>query len=214
MTTDRTIVEPPRPPVLIKVGGSLLDWPELPSRLTSFLETLGEESSRVVILVGGGRIVDVIRGLDNAHRFGNIAAHWLAIRALDLTAQILANVLPGSAVVDEPTEFQAAWESGITPILAPHRLVANLGDQAENVIPASWDVTSDSIAAWLAARLGADRLILLKSTEIPAGSTRQRASALGIVDPFFPGMSRGLRRVDCLNARNPRARLTPLVVGE
>lgn len=214
VTIDRTNAEPSKPTVLIKVGGSLLDWTGIPAKLRSFLGTLGDQSSRVVIMVGGGKTVDVIRELDEAHRFGDFAAHWLAIKALDLTAEILASMLPGSVVVNDPSQFTAAWESGITPILAPSRLIATLGDVTEVSLPASWEVTSDSIAAWLAIRLSADRLILLKSTDIPERTSLSHAAALGIVDPFFPRIASDLRRVDCLNARNPRARLTPLVVGE
>jgi 5-(aminomethyl)-3-furanmethanol phosphate kinase len=55
-------------------------------------------------------------------------------------------------------------------------------------IPASWDITSDSLAAWLASRLAADRLVLVKSVAlaevaIPATVLVRR----GLVDPAFPG---------------------------
>jgi dihydroneopterin aldolase len=54
-------------------------------------------------------------------------------------------------------------------------------------IPWSWDVTSDSLAAWLAGRLGAKRVLLVKHADVPASPLR--ASALvagGMLDPAFP----------------------------
>ena len=43
------------------------------------------------------------------------------------------------------------------PVLAPYRWL-----READPLPHSWDVTSDSIAAWVASRIGARRLILIK----------------------------------------------------
>ncbi len=56
-------------------------------------------------------------------------------------------------------------------MLAPYRWL-----RAEDALPHSWDVTSDSIAAWVAARVGARRLVLIKPVAGEPGS---------LVDPFF-----------------------------
>jgi aspartokinase-like uncharacterized kinase len=62
-------------------------------------------------------------------------------------------------------------------------------------LPASWDVTSDTLAAWLAGEIGADRLVLVKSARLPLGPTPTAALARdGIVDPILP------RRVNRLSA--------------
>ena len=34
-----------------------------------------------------------------------------------------------------------------------------------DALPASWEVTSDSIAAWVAAQIGAERLVLVKGVD-------------------------------------------------
>jgi dihydroneopterin aldolase len=48
-------------------------------------------------------------------------------------------------------------------------------------------VTSDSLAAWLAGRIGAKRVLLVKRVEPPPGRLRaQDLVADGIVDPAFP----------------------------
>ncbi len=54
-------------------------------------------------------------------------------------------------------------------------------------LPKAWDVTSDTLAAWLAGELKADRLILVKSVDPPsAAETAADLAAAGIVDPLFP----------------------------
>jgi len=68
-------------------------------------------------------------------------------------------------------------------------------------LPADWRVTSDSIAAWLAERLQADELVLLKS-RLPQASDLSAAVREGYVDPYFPTAARG-RTVRCVNLREP-----------
>jgi 5-(aminomethyl)-3-furanmethanol phosphate kinase len=50
-----------------------------------------------------------------------------------------------------------------------------------------WDVTSDTIAAWLAEALGASGLLLVKSCELPDGCDDPALlAAAGIVDRALP----------------------------
>jgi hypothetical protein len=53
-------------------------------------------------------------------------------------------------------------------------------------LPHLWGVTSDYIAARAAAVFGAERLVLLKSVDVPPGTTRAEAAERGWVDRFFP----------------------------
>jgi aspartokinase-like uncharacterized kinase len=52
-------------------------------------------------------------------------------------------------------------------------------------LPHIWDVTTDSVAARVAAVAGGS-LTLLKSTDLRAGTTWQEAAANGLVDRAFP----------------------------
>lgn len=53
-------------------------------------------------------------------------------------------------------------------------------------LPPTWDLTSDSLAAWLAGRIGARRLLLIKSapTEEPLPPLSDLFKT-GLVDPCF-----------------------------
>ena len=83
--------------------------------------------------------------------------------------------------------YQLDWwdtELGLPLILEPPHFV----DQYEKCIgpvPHTWEFTTDSIAA-LAAKVANARLILLKSTDIPAGTPWPEAAARGWVDAYFP----------------------------
>jgi aspartokinase-like uncharacterized kinase len=200
---------PPR--AVIKVGGSLLDWPELPIRVSDVLRTCELITDRVVIIAGGGSAVDVIRELDRIHRFGEKPAHQLAIDGLELTARILERILTGARVASDQRDIQRCWADGLIPILAPGRILEEANPAAPPALPFSWEVTSDSIAAWIATRLGTDRLILLKSSEIPAGSSRAKAATAGLVDPYLTEAARNLKRVEYWNLRNPAGRLIELL---
>ncbi len=186
------------PDAVIKVGGSLLGWPGLPGRLADYLEA--RRGDRLVLVVGGGRFADALRGLDAAHGLGEARSHALALRVLDLTARVLADLAPGLEVVEDPAALPETWAAGRTPILAPrHFLEAD--DRSPDPLPHAWTTTTDAIAARLAVRLGARELALLKSTPLPPGATLIEAARLGLVDPEFPRAASELRKLSFVDMK-------------
>lgn len=192
---------------IAKVGGSLLDWPELPERLARYLGAAGGAST--VLIAGGGPWVEELRGLDRVHRLGEERAHGLAVGLLNLTAELLAMVLPRAVRVEGPEACRDVLRRGGAPVLAPGAFL-EADDRSDQPLPHSWRVTSDSIAARVAVRLGADHLVLIKSTDLPAGFDRAEAARRGLVDPFFPIAAARLPRVDWVNLRGD-ANLVELV---
>lgn len=194
-----------RRPLVVKVGGSLLDWPGLPDRLA---RVIAQHDRPTLLIAGGGAIVDAIRRLDAVHRLGEESSHWLAIRALDLTARLLAESGRVGPVVHSPRRSLARWKPGQAPVLAPDRFLRR-DDRRPGALPRSWAVTSDSIAARVAQRLDGD-LLLLKSTPWPEGQGIDEAVRLGLVDPVFPTEAAELRAVWYRDLRDPDARDQPI----
>jgi aspartokinase-like uncharacterized kinase len=195
---------------VIKVGGSLLDWSELPTRLLADLEARGGARAGLLLIAGGGPAADVIRALDQTHGLGATQAHRLAIRSLDLTAHVLAAIVPGLVVLEDMTGPADAWDAGRFPVLVPRPFLESEERDASTALPHGWHVTSDTIAARIASRIGARCLVLLKSASLPNGADVHEAAKIGLVDAAFPNEARRPPRVYLRDLRDPDSRDQPL----
>ena len=153
--------------VVIKVGGALLAHPV---HIDAVLAVLDEAAgaSRLLIVPGGGPFADAVRDVDRRFALPDDAAHWMAILAMDQYTHLLASRLSGATLAWNPTDIAAALERRRLPVLAPSRWLRDA-----DPLPHSWDVTSDSIAAWVAGAVGATRLVLVK----PPGVVTQAVDA-------------------------------------
>ena len=164
---------------VVKLGGSLSQ-----SRyLNRWLSILAAAGGAVAIVPGGGPFADQVRTLQKRRRFDDATAHHMALLAMEQYGRMLAGLSPGLRPAASRAEIARARRGGLTAVWMPTRMVL-----ADPQIAASWDITSDSLAAWLAGKLKADRLVLVKSVALPDGSVPATALARrGIVDPAFPG---------------------------
>jgi aspartokinase-like uncharacterized kinase len=172
------------PSVVVKVGGSLYDLPDLATRLRRFLDTL--PVSDVLLVPGGGPAAGVVRALDGRHQLGDEKAHWLALRALTFNAHFLVELLPGAGIVQAAAQFHPRPTKVPAILDALAFLRSDEDAHPAHRLPHSWDTTSDAVAARVAVWAGAGRLILLKSTTIPPDIHWAEAARLGHVDPVFP----------------------------
>lgn len=192
-----------RPVTVVKLGGSLLEWPKWPGRLQRFLGSLAD--CRVALVVGGGRVVDVVRDLDQFHVLGDDRAHALAMHALGTTARLAGMLLPASAVVGCFDDLPDVWHSGVLPILDPDPILAAIEARSGPVLH-TWALTSDSIAARIAVHLDAAELVLLKSVPPPPEWVADApdwpaAARLGLVDPEFPRLAAAIPRIRLVSLR-------------
>ena len=131
---------------------------------------------------GGGPFADQVRALQKHRRFDAAAAHHMALLAMEQYGRMLAGLQPGLRPAATRAEITRAHRAGVAAVWMPTRMVL-----ADPGIAASWDITSDSLAAWLAGRLTAAKLVLVKSVALSDGSVRTTTLARrGIVDPAFP----------------------------
>ena len=185
--------------IVIKIGGSLYDMPDLGSRLQTWLRRL--DHPHVLLIPGGGRAADLVRDWDRRHRLGEEKAHWLALNALAFNARFLATVLRGSKVIEDLADRHGACASGDVPILNMWKWAQ--GDESQpDRLPHSWNVTSDSLAARVAVQIEASQLILLKSASAPEHGDWDRAAREGFVDTYFPtAIRKGHLQVCSVNFR-------------
>jgi len=177
-------------PLVIRFGGSLLeraDWPELARLLLA--PQPGGAISRTFV-VGGGGIVEGLRTIDRTRPVDHRLAHRLAIDGMGITARLVASTL-GLPLVTRPIDRPAVLDTA--GWMAADSVRAD-------AIPASWSVTSDSLAAFVAAAHACD-LLLAKSVPPPrppgpgGGASLEAMAALGWVDGWFPEAVAGLVRI-------------------
>jgi len=158
--------------VVVKVGGALLAHGR---HFDAVLATIGDvaRDRRLLVVPGGGPFADAVRTVDRRIALSDDAAHWMAVLAMDQYAHLLADRLADAVVVADRPSIGAAFEHKKLPVLAPFRWMRDA-----DPLPHSWDVTSDSIAAWVAGMLDAKRLVVVK----PPGALR---AATGLVDASF-----------------------------
>jgi aspartokinase-like uncharacterized kinase len=143
---------------VVKIGGSLLGSPELARWLEIFAKF---SDGQVVIVPGGSLFADAVREAQNLSNASDAVAHKLAVIAMDQFGLLLAGLNPALATASSELEIaERGWQHrGI--VWLPSKMVL-----ADDTIPKSWQVTSDSLSAWLANKLGAQQLVLIKARSL------------------------------------------------
>ncbi len=156
-----------------------------------------------VLVAGGGPLVETIRQWHAQQPLGEVAAHWICVDLMTVTAHLLHDRVPEIPLVEDDrllcqrvgdracTIFGVApWMRHSEPHLPGYRL------------PASWQVTSDAIAGRLAVVLGAEELVLLKSSLPPAPQPLAALASQGYVDRVLgEKLATALPRVRLVNLR-------------
>jgi 5-(aminomethyl)-3-furanmethanol phosphate kinase len=162
---------------VVKLGGSLASKPQR----SAWLDTLVNWGGPLLLVPGGGPFADCVRKAQSAMGFDDVTAHRLALIAMGQYGIALAAYSGAFALAKTLDDIELALARGKIPVWLPEKMALAAPD-----VPASWEVTSDSLAAWLAGLLGARRLLLLKSLDLTAPSPAGMLAAEKIVDPAFP----------------------------
>jgi aspartokinase-like uncharacterized kinase len=155
-------------PFVMKIGGSLID--QVPGITRALLSSPGP----VLIIPGGGPFANLVRTL---HAPDN-ESHWMAVLGMEQYGWYIASFgISTSPVLQVP---------GCPTVLLPYALMQN-----EDPLPHHWDITSDTIAAWVAYRLGLD-LVVLKSVDgiMKGGTPLQQVTAPLTCEEVDPGFIR------------------------
>jgi dihydroneopterin aldolase len=176
---------------VLKLGGSLAFSRALPA----WLAAIEAGAGKTVLVAGGGPFADAVRSAQPRMGFDDRAGDAMALLAMEQYAIALAALSDHLTVAGSFAAIGAALVAGKVPVWAPGRMVQRarlaVSPRVHDEIPASWDVTSDSLAAWLAKKLCAHRLLLIKlrvekevTARIPI--TAEGLARLGVVDRAFP----------------------------
>jgi aspartokinase-like uncharacterized kinase len=162
---------------IVKLGGSLAHDARLPRWLQMLAELGG---GRVVVVPGGAAFADAVRAAQQHWRFDDLTAHNMAVLAMAQTAHLLHALEPRLVLVSDEEAMRRAQHAGQAVLWMPLSLLRDAPD-----IITSWEVTSDSLALWLARRLNAERLVVVKACEVKRPHTLQELAAMGLVDRRF-----------------------------
>jgi 5-(aminomethyl)-3-furanmethanol phosphate kinase len=144
---------------VVKVGGSLALHPKKLKRLCTKLSEVSKEH-KLVLVPGGGEFADVVRKVDRRFKLSAEASHRMAILGMDQYGFLLSDLTKDACIVSQLANVQKALDMHTLPIFLPSNHMLN-DDPLEN----SWDVTSDSIAAYIASQLHIKRLILITDVD-------------------------------------------------
>jgi len=144
---------------LVKVGGSLALYPE---KLRALCAKLSEASKkhRLIVVPGGGEFADVVRCLDARFSLSCGVSHRMAILGMDQYGLLLSDLMPNSVTVSKLEEVTYFLDLGKLPVFLPSNLLLS-EDPLEN----SWNVTSDTIAMYLADRLQVHKVLLVTDVD-------------------------------------------------
>jgi aspartokinase-like uncharacterized kinase len=140
---------------VVKIGGGLGRGAG-DDALRALCHALGELGRRHPLLVvpGGAGFADAVREADRRFGLRATTAHRMALLGMEQFGWLLSELIPGARRCTD----LAPEGAGRASVLLPARLTLD-------ALPASWEVTSDSIAAWVAGQVGADRLVLVKDVD-------------------------------------------------
>jgi aspartokinase-like uncharacterized kinase len=143
---------------VVKVGGGL-GSASGDDGLRGLCSTLGDLGRRHPLLVvpGGARFADAVREVDRRFGLRAAAAHRMAILGMEQFGWLLSELIPDAVRCSELAEAREL-AGRRTAVLLPAGLPLD-------GMPASWQVTSDAIAAWVADAVGARRLVLVKALD-------------------------------------------------
>ena len=133
---------------VVKIGGSL--FPNYAIDLAKKLK-----STNSCIVLGGGEFANLIRKYNDEQHFSEEINHWTAIDCMDILSKLVDDKVDSTKLAYSIEDINQISAEGFTPIFIVSKFLRD-----EDPFECSWDVTSDSIAAYVAHLLNANLLIV------------------------------------------------------
>jgi aspartokinase-like uncharacterized kinase len=139
---------------IIKIGGSLLNESKF-YKLCEYVSKLSKKY-KIGIVPGGSKFADLVRKLDKKIHFPSEVSHHMAILAMDQYGLLLSMLI--KAEITNSLKLPTNIKKPVIFLLSKYFF-------EKDPLPNSWDVTSDSIAAYVAKKLKVKKLILVKNVD-------------------------------------------------
>ncbi|WP_428422919.1 aspartate kinase [Methylibium sp.] len=191
---------------VVKLGGSLNQDALLPQWLELLAELGG---GRVIVVPGGGAFAEQAREAQAQWQFDDLAAHNMAVLGMAQTALMLQGLCPALQAAAGEQPLRRVLLSGQPALWLPLDLLRGRADELTN-----WRVSSDSLALWLAQRLHAERLLVVKSCDIDGRRTLAQLSEAGVLDAEFATRARNAAFPIDLLHKSELARARDLLLDE
>ena len=133
---------------VVKIGGSL--FPDYAIDLADKLK-----NTESLIILGGGEFANLIRKYDEDINFSDETNHWTAIECMDIISKLVNDKVKSTKLAYSIDEANEISDKGFTPIFVVSEFL-----KTNDPFDCSWDVTSDSIAAYVADMFNANLLIV------------------------------------------------------
>ena len=123
-----------------------------------FLRNYAEKKAlSLIIIPGGGPFVEVIKKHSERMAISEDAEHWMAVLAMHQYGFFLAD---GESAIPLIESLEELSNAGHVCILLPYKIL-----KADDCLSHTWDVTSDTIAAFIANKLGEKTFIKLTDVD-------------------------------------------------
>ncbi len=182
---------------VIKVGGSLAEYPSALRTLCQALSSMAQ-NHRIVIVPGGGKFADTVREAYSTFSLDDTLAHRMAILAMDQYGLLLHGITPNSATTYS-IEGAKKMAKTVLPIFLPSKFMFS-----RNPLESSWDVTSDSIAAYIAGIIHAEKLILAKDVDGIFNLDPKRHRDAALIERVSVEELQTLSQATCVDKALPR----------
>ncbi len=145
---------------IFKIGGKILgNSKNLINTIAQFTQLFEDNIiNKIILIPGGGLLANFVRTIYSEFQFSDELAHWMAIYSMDFNGIELKRKFPHLKMYNDYEKIEK--ERKVISIFLPYKYLRN-----ENELPHAWDVTSDSIALYLAKRFKMSECFLIKDVE-------------------------------------------------
>jgi aspartokinase-like uncharacterized kinase len=165
--------------IVIKIGGSLYNSPYL----QEWLSVLANQKKQAIIIVpGGGPFAEQVRTVDKQCSLPNETTHAMAVLGMQQYAYMFQGLQSDLPLLSDIEEISAKYGLPGSYIWLPYEEVIKTHELSRH-----WQTTSDSIALWLACKIKASQLIVVKSAPVQNKAAHELIHS-DIVDKHFQPM--------------------------